>query len=349
MKAFIKPAHLQVGDTVAIVSSSWGGPSMFPHIYEAGIKHLQEDFGLKIKEYPTARMAADMLYSDPKIRAKDINDAFSDKEVKAIISTIGGDDSVRILPYLDKEIIRNNPKIVMGYSDTSTLLTYCNQLGLVTFNGPAIMAGFSQIKSLPKEFVSHVKSILFENPSVYNYLPYIGNYCEGYPDWSKLDNVGLVKNEHPQESWHWLQGNSTVQGHLFGGCLEVLEFFLKGTAYWPTADFWREKIVFLETSEEKPTISTVKYALRGLGMQGVLDVASGLIFGRARDYTLEEKEKLDKAIITIVAKEFGHPELPIITNMDFGHTDPQWILPLGIRAEINCSKKTFGLVESPCA
>jgi muramoyltetrapeptide carboxypeptidase LdcA involved in peptidoglycan recycling len=130
--------------------------------------------------------------------------------------------------------------------------------------------------------------------------------------------------------------------------LEVLEFFLKGTAYWPTTDFWHEKILFLETSEGKPTVNTVKYALRGLGMQGVFDVASGLIFGRARDYTLEEKEELDKAITTIVAKEFNHPELPVVTNMDFGHTDPQWILPLGITAEIDCVKKTFGLIESPC-
>ncbi len=292
-------------------------------------------------------MGAEQIHASPQLRAKDINDAFADKDVKAIIASIGGDDSVRVLPYLDKDIIRNNPKILMGYSDTSTLLTYCNQLGLVTFNGPAIMAGFSQIKNLPEEFAEHVKSILFDNQEKYLYLPY-DKYFEGYPDWSKAENVGLVKNERPREEWHWLQGDAVARGHLFGGCLEVLEFFMKGTKYWPSENFWRGKILFLETSEEKPPISTVKYALRGLGMQGIFENVEGIIFGRARDYTAEEKTQLDEAILAIVAKEFNRPKLPIVTNMDFGHTDPQWILPLGVMTEIDCPNKTFGLIEAPC-
>lgn len=93
-----------------------------------------ENLGLTIKEFPSARKDASFLYNNPEFRANDINAAFADPEVKAIISSIGGDDSIRILPYLDKKTIVQNPKIVMGYSDTSTLLTYINQLGLVTFH-----------------------------------------------------------------------------------------------------------------------------------------------------------------------------------------------------------------------
>src|SRR5687768_2795347 len=129
---YIKPPKLKEGDTIAALSPSWGGPSAFPHIYENGIRVLRDIFGLNVKEYPTARMSPEKLYDNPKIRARDVTDAFADREVKAIITTIGGDDSIRILPYLNLNIIIRNPKIIMGYSDTSTILTYLNQHGLVT-------------------------------------------------------------------------------------------------------------------------------------------------------------------------------------------------------------------------
>jgi len=133
---FVKPARLTKNSTVALVSLSWGGPHAFPHVYELGVKNLQK-MGLKIKEFATAKAAPDFLYENPRIRADDVNKAFADPEVDGIVSTIGGEDSIRILPYLNGKTIRSNPKIFMGYSDTTTVLGYCNQLGLVTFHGPA--------------------------------------------------------------------------------------------------------------------------------------------------------------------------------------------------------------------
>src|SRR3989344_6809998 len=159
--AYKKPAKLKQGDTVTVVSPSWGGPSVFPHIYENGLKVLQE-WGLKIKEFPTARMDATFTRANPQVRAKDINDAFADTEVKAIFASIGGDDSVRILPFVDKNIVAKNPKILNGHSDTSTLHVFANLQGLVSLYGPSIMAGFSQMDSLPESFKNHVKEILFE-------------------------------------------------------------------------------------------------------------------------------------------------------------------------------------------
>ena len=100
----IKSKKLQKGDTVAVVSPSWGGPNVFPHVYESGIEALKE-LGLKIKEYPSSKKDPDFLYKNPEFRAKDINDAFADNEVSAVIATIGGDDSVRILPFIDVDII----------------------------------------------------------------------------------------------------------------------------------------------------------------------------------------------------------------------------------------------------
>ena len=340
----IKSKRLKKGDTVAIVSPSWGGPSMFPHIYESGIEAL-ESLGLKIKEYPSARKDANFLYNNPEFRAKDLNDAFVDPEVSAVITSIGGDDSVRILPFLDVELIKNNPKIFLGYSDTTTINSYLNQAGLVTLNGPSIMAGFSQWNSLPPAFQKHVQEMLFENPENYEYKAY-DTYSNGYPDWSDVANVGKVQTPIQNHGWNWLQGEGAIQGEIFGGCIEVLEM-MKSTKFWPGEDFWSGKILFLETSEDKPTPDMVKCMLRNYGVQGIFSKISALLICRPRDYSEEEKAQLDKLVLNVVRIESKNEKLPIVTNMDFGHTDPQWILPLGIRAEIDCENKTFKLLEKP--
>lgn len=341
---FIKPSRLKAGDIVAIVSPSWGGPSIFPHVYENGLRVLG-DLGLRIKEYPTARADDRFLYVNPQARAKDINDAFADPDVKAIFASIGGDDSIRILPFLDLEIIKNNPKILMGYSDTTTLLTYINQLGLVTFNGPSVMAGFSQAGALPTGFIEHVRSLLFSPHEDYEYRSY-GVFCDGYLDWRNVDDVGKTKELKPDSGWRFVQGSGTVVGELFGGCIEVLES-LNGTDYWASKEFWNGKILFLETSEEKPSIERVRRMLRNYGMQGIFEKAVGVLFGRPRDYTDEEKSEFDRMVIEVIAGEFGNGEIVVVTNMDFGHTDPQFILPLGVKAEVDCANRSFRLVESP--
>jgi muramoyltetrapeptide carboxypeptidase LdcA involved in peptidoglycan recycling len=343
---FIKPRRLKPGDTVAVISPSWGGPDLFPAIYEKGLQVLQEELGLEIKEFPTARAEDDFLYHNPKLRAEDVNRAFADPEVKAIIATIGGDDSVRILPYLDPDLMRKNPKILMGFSDTTTLLVYGNLQGLVTFHGPSLMAGLTQWPSFPETFSGHVKTMLFEGPAAYAYSPY-EVWSEGYPDWGQPEEAGKINAVQPNETrWQWLQGEGVARGELFGGCIEILEF-LKGTLYWPQPAFWQGKILFLEISEEKPSPTQVKYMLRNYGVQGVFEGVQAVLFGRPRDYTLEEKESLTEGIRAVVATEFGRPDLPVVLNMDFGHTDPQFILPLGVKAEIDCGQQSFKLIESP--
>jgi muramoyltetrapeptide carboxypeptidase LdcA involved in peptidoglycan recycling len=341
----IKPQKLREGDTIAVLSPSWGGPSVFGHIFDNGLRILEQRFKLKIKEFPTARMDASRIYENPKIRADDINAAFADKEIKAIITSIGGDDSIRILKYLNKKIIKENPKIFIGYSDTTTINTLLNQLGLVAFNGPAVMCGFSQMENFP-DYEKHVKDILFNDNKIYTYKPY-DEWTMKYPDWNNKENTGKIDNKRKNEGWHWIQGTSVISGKLFGGCIDVLEM-IRGTEYWPKLNFWKGKILFIETSEDKPPPSFVKYALRNYGIQGILDNIKAIIVGRARDYSKEETKQLEENLIKIVAKEFNHPEMPIITNMDFGHTDPQFILPLGIKAEIDCKNKTLKLLESAC-
>ncbi len=337
-----KPRRLRAGDVVAIVSPSWGGPSLFPHVYEHGLAVLRR-WGLEVREYPSARAPADVLARDARARARDINAAFADAEVKAIVASIGGDDSVRLLPFLDADTIAANPKILMGYSDTTTLLVYGLLHGLTTLHGPSIMAGFAQMSSLP-DFEAHVREMLFAPQPAHLYQPY-AFYSEGYPDWSNPGDVGMVKPAQPAEGWRVVQGKGRVEGELLGGCLEVLEF-MKGTPYWPAPEIFAGKLFFIETSEDKPSIDQVKRMLRSYGVAGVFARVSGLLVGRARDFTAQEKVALDRAIQEVVAEEFERPDLPIVTHMDFGHTDPQLVLPLGVRAQLDCDARELRLLEA---
>ena len=333
-------------DTVALLSPSWGGPSLYPNVFDLGVQNLISTFDLKVKEFPTARMDAALTYCNPQIRAEDINSAFADPEISMIIASIGGDDSVRILPFLDVPLILNNPKILMGYSDTAAINCYLNSKGLVTYNGPSIMAGFAQLGHVSMEATEHIKQMLFNAPASYEFNPY-PEWSDRYTPWNLPGYAGETSPKITNtEGWHWLQGSGTAQGRLFGGCIEVLEF-LKGTSFWPEPEFLKGSILFFETSEDKPSVSSVKYMLRNYGSMGILDSIVGILFGRARSYSDEEKHELDKMIVQIVTGEFGRSDMPILSNLDFGHTDPQWIMPLGVKAEINCDVQKLRLLESP--
>ncbi|MDP5272907.1 S66 family peptidase [Chengkuizengella axinellae] len=342
----IKPKRLKYGSKIAVISPSNGLPFLFPGNYELGLQMLREVLGFEVIEMPTARMAPADLYKNPQMRADDINQCFLDDSIDGIITSIGGYESVRILPYLNVENILKNPKMIMGTSDPTTFLSYLNYLGLVTFYGPTVMAGFAQTKHLPEEYVRHLKYVFFEHQFPYRYEPF-PRWTNGYKDWSIKETLGECTEFYENENgWTFLQGDSISEGQLWGGCIEVLEF-IKSTKYWPDEYFWKDKVLFFETSEEKPSPSQVGYMLRNYGTQGIFDQINGVVFGRAKDYTPHEKEELNETVLRIIKDEFGVKHIPIVVDMDFGHTDPKLILPLGCRIQLNPKTKEIVLMENP--
>ena len=331
---------------VAVVSPSWGGPQAFPSIYEEGLRVLWDDLGLEVREMAYTKAPQTYLRRHPQMRAEDINNAFLDPEVEAIIASVGGDDSVRTLPFLDLKAILDRPKVLMGFSDTTTLLSYLSLRGMVTYHGPALMSGIAQLRSYPDQ-IAHLRSMLFEPSERYEYLP-ARLFNEGYPDWSVEGTVGKVRRRKRSHGWKALQGERAVRGRLFGGCIEVLEM-MKGTRFWPRPGFWKGRVLFLETSEMSASPDTVKFMLRNYGMMGALGDISALLIGRPRGYSRDQRTELEKNMVEIVAEEFGRPDMPIITNMDFGHTDPQMVLPLGLEAEVDPRRPSLTLLERPVA
>jgi muramoyltetrapeptide carboxypeptidase LdcA involved in peptidoglycan recycling len=335
----VKPRRLRPGDIVGVVSPSWGGPAMFPLTYEAGLNTLRS-LGLGVREYPSAR-AANASVAE---RVRDIHDAFADRSVGAIIASIGGDDSVRLLPKLDSRLLAKNPKIVLGFSDTCTLLVYLRSLGHVAFHGPSVMGGLAQAASYPSAFLGQFRSILFEANDAFEYRPF-GVACHGYEDWSNPQNATRPKPLVADPGPRVLQGRGIRRGVLWGGCLEVLEM-VKGTPWWPSPEAWRDVVVFIEGSEEAPPPELYSRVLRSWAAAGNLDAVAALLVGRARGYDESRNKELDEAVRIAISVEACRPDMPVITNCDFGHTDPQWLLPMGCRVEVDAQRKRIALTES---
>jgi muramoyltetrapeptide carboxypeptidase LdcA involved in peptidoglycan recycling len=121
--------------------------------------------------------------------------------------------------------------------------------------------------------------------------------------------------------------------------------WLRGSPVWPGPEVWRNSILFLETSEDQPTPLAVTYMLRALAATGALSEARGILYGRpfGDEATFEAYD----AVLLQVLAELGFSSLPLVTRMDFGHTDPKFILPIGVEAEIDCDEQQFRLLESP--
>jgi muramoyltetrapeptide carboxypeptidase LdcA involved in peptidoglycan recycling len=342
-----KPRPLAPGSRVATVSPSWSGPGTIPHRYEMGVRELEQRFGLTVVEMPHTRADADWLWRHPQARADDVNAAFADPTIDGIFATIGGEDSIRILPYIDTAIIAQNPKVFMGYSDTTTLHVVALLHGVQTFYGPSVMSGLAENGGMLPYTESWFRRTLLTTTPVGALAP-APEWTQAHVPWEDTSRADERRPMQPNPGWTWLGGTQRAEGHLVGGCLEVLDF-LRGTAWWPGPAIWDGAVFYWETSEDVPPPDQVKYWLRIYGMLGVLDRLAGMIVGRPRGYSAEQRAALRAILHDIVAVEFGRPDLPIVLDLDFGHTDPQMIWPNGGRVILDPAAGTITLPDPPTA
>jgi muramoyltetrapeptide carboxypeptidase LdcA involved in peptidoglycan recycling len=337
----IKPKKLNSGDKVATVSISWGGPSVFPQRYQIGVQQLQKEFDLQVVEMPNTLKPAYWLARNPQARAEDLMQAFADPAIKGIFAAIGGEDSIRLLPYIDFDIIRNNPKIFMGYSDTTISHLMCYKAELVSFYGPSVMAEFAENGGISPYIAQSLRQTLFSREVIGEIKPSTGWTIERL-DWANPENQNIKRKLNPTAGWKFLQGTGVHRGHLLGGCLEVFDW-TRGTELFPMQ--WKDAIFFFEISEDAPPPEFVRYTLRVYAAMGILSQLAGILFGRPYDNDAKFAA-YDQAILQIVRDEEGLTELPIITRMDFGHTSPMFVLPYGAQAEIDCDNQRFSILEN---
>lgn len=332
----MKAKRLTPGDTIGVVTPSWGGPSTFPHRLDNAIAFL-ESKGYRVRVAPHARGDAGFVSASAEDRASDLHEMFGDPSVTAIIASVGGDHSCHLLPLLDFELIRSNPKIFIGFSDITVLnVAIWQGTGLTTFNGPAMMTDFAEFPT-PFEYTIDYLERAVCAPRAIGVIEPASAWTEEMLDWATKTDLTRPRRLEASPGWSWLRPG-VAEGALIGGCLESLQH-LRGTRYWP--DFGG-RILFLETSEMKPSPATVDGILMDYENMGVLEEISGLLFGRPMYYSDEEKAALRDVIIDRTA---GY-SFPVISDMDFGHTAPQFTLPIGCRARIDSRNESFTVLDA---
>ena len=341
-----KPRHLEKGDCVAIVSLSSGilGEDWAIHKLHIARERLEHDYGLRVKVMPNALKGSRYLYEHPEARAADWMDAFRDRDVKAIFSAIGGDDTIRLLPYIDLNVIAQNPKIFTGFSDTTSNHFMMRKAGVMSYYGASIMTNFAEYVRINDYTAAAIRDTLFaprptlEIPSA----PYWYD-DEDEKIWWKEENMQVLRQYHPEEiGYELLQGGGIAEGELLGGCIDVFPEII-GTSIWPKKEEWRGKLLFLETSEVDMPDYELTWLLRGLAAQDIFEEICGILVGKpARRSKYEPYKEVYRKVVGFEAKR---PDLPILYNVNIGHADPIGVLPIGARCRLDAERKTLTLLE----
>lgn len=342
----IKPSKLQKGDRVAAISLSAGVPFLFPDRFKTGCDQLSDAFDLEIIPTTNACRDPQWLAMNPQARADDLISALEDNSIKAVICSIGGEDSIRVNGLVPTATIRNNPKIFLGYSDATTTHFRFLQSGIVSFYGPTIMAGFGENGGLPSYLRKSIEQTLFQNTPIGPIHPNPDGWTTEFLDWAVPENQSIKRKLSAPVGPLKLQGQGTVSGHLMGGCVEVMEM-LRGTEFWPDMKWFDGAILFLETAEKEFLPIHLARTLRSYGVMGILDKISALILGRPGGGMPTEHFKLyHDQLLSVIRDEFQIMHLPIIVNMDFGHTDPIFTIPYGLNAQLECDSGILNVLEN---
>lgn len=304
----IKPKALKFGDTIGIISPS--SPTAEENIQKAYDTIVEMGFKVKMGKSPYEKYG--YLSGTDDIRAQDINEMFKDIEVDGIICMRGGYGTPRILQLIDYNIIRNNPKVFVGYSDITALHIAFNQLAsLVTYHGPMVssdmIGGFSNFS---KE--SLFKAIMGSEP------------------------IGIISNP-PEEEIITINGG-TAEGSLIGGNLSLITDTM-GTPYEIDV---RGKILFIEEVGEEPY--NIDRMLNQLRLSGKLHEVEGIILGDFKDCNPKDDESLSlEQVINDHIKPIGKPT---IYNLQSGHCAPIITLPFGVNVRLDADKKEILILEN---
>ena len=335
--------------TVGIVSLS-SGILGEPHIQfetETGIRRLEE-YGLNIKFMPHALMGLDYVKAHPEKRAEDLLLAFHDPEIDMILCAIGGDDTYRLLPYLfDHDELANSvtDKVFLGFSDTTINHLMLHKVGLTTFYGQAFLPDICELSS---EMLPYTRKYFEELINTEN----ISEICPSdiwYEERKSfgIDQAGKPLISHPNSGFELLQGPSVFSGKILGGCIDSIYDMFNGDRYadmpvlckkyhlFPDPEDWKGRILLLETSEEKPSPEKYRKALEYLKQTGVFEAVSGLLIGKPMDETYAQEYRL------LLTKVIDRPDLPIVFNLNVGHSVPRCIIPFGINAFVDVNKQVI--------
>jgi len=334
MGKFIKPNKLNPGDKITTVSLSGGraGDSDMLARYNLGKKRLEEIFGLSVVEMPNSLRGSEFLYQNPKARADDFLEALINPEIKGIFLNMGGDDGIRLLPFIDFDVIKNNPKVFIGFSDGDTFHHMFTHAGVTSFYGANVLATIAEPFELHPYTIKWIKKVLFSNEPIG-----IIEHCKSWVphDWTSTKPKELVWTKH--EGYKVYQGTGKVKGHLMGGCSGPLKQLL-GTCLHDKS-VWKDSIIFLEEGAAYGSKLAGVHSMRALAAAGIFQDARALVLPRLSEDIISD-------VILKVLNEERLFDLPVFSGLEFTHSNPMAVLPIGVEAEVDCDNKTFTILES---
>jgi len=339
VQRLIKPPRVGPGDTVAVVSPSFGAVGRWPLRVKRATKYL-ETLGLNVILMPNAARTEGWASAPPEARVDDLHQAFSDDDVAVVLAGIGGNHSNQLLPLLDYELIRAHPKVFQGFSDITVLhWALAKHSGLSTFYGPALVPELGEFPHVLAYTDRYLRSAWFGAEPI-SYEP-SETWTDEQLDWNTKADLTRPRKLRDSDGWTTIR-DGAASGPLLGGCLETICWHVKGSAGWldPTG-----AVLFLEMSEEAPSPAHVDGYLTDLEQLGIFEAAAALAFARPYGYTDEDATVL----WDVVARRTEGAGLPVLANIEVGHTDPMITLPLGVPAELDATNKRLRLLEPPTA
>jgi len=327
----VRPPKARRGDRVAVLSPSFAAAGAFPAVHEQAMRRLADVTGLVPVEFPATRKVG----ASPAERAADVNAAFADPGIRAILAVIGGDDQITVIPHLDAALARRDPKPFLGYSDNTNMHHWLWANGISSFYG-----GSSQVHLGPGPWVDEVharslRAALLTGERIEITEP--GESEDFGVDWADPRALDLFGEREPAGPWSWHGPARTVTCRAWGGCVEVIEeTFIAGRFSFAPAVL-DGGVLLLETSEELLPARHVGGIVRALGERGILAAVDAVLVARppVSDFTRRppagERARLraeQRDVVTGIISQYN-PDAVVCAGVPFGHTRPQWILPHG--------------------
>ena len=323
---------LKPGDGIGIFSPSAPVTHTCPKRY-ARAKNFLENQGFKIVEGNLTGKKDFYRSGSIKERAEELNQLIRNPEVRCIMSTIGGMNSNSLLPYIDYEAFKKDPKILIGYSDmTAILLAVYAQTGISPYYGPALVASFGELEPFLSETYKYFKDIAIDQtsfPYTFKKPPY---WTDEWVDW-ETQNRSKKRRENQWITVH--DGSAT--GRLIGGNLNTIQG-IWGSQYMP--EIKDGDILFIEDSLKDA--ADIERSFSFLKINGVFDKVSGIILGK---HELFDDLNTGRKPYEILLEVLGHQKLPFLADFDCCHTHPMMTLPIGSIVELDSTRQTLRILE----
>ena len=325
------PPKAAPGDKVAVLSPSFAAPGAAPKVHEQAMQRLAEVTGLVPVEYSTTRR----IGASAEDRAADLNAAFADPEIRAVLATIGGEDQITVVPHLDPALVRADPKPFLGYSDNTNLLSWLWTHGVASFYGGSTQVHLGPGPAVDDVHARSLRAALLTGERLEVTEP--GESEDMGRDWNDPAALSEYGEREATEPWTWAGPSRSVTGRTWGGCAEVVQWILTAGRFPGDPAVLQGGVLLLETSEELIPAREFGWILRSLGERGLLGAVDAVLVARPPTSSFELRpsaeqraaRRAEQRDVALEVVQRYNADAVVVVGIPFGHTRPQWILPYG--------------------